>query len=182
MPNEEILYRLPLWSIAVGLAVLLLAAVGVARRYGQWDHDQFLTDEEDAASLSGASLGLLALLLAFIYSVATDHFDLRKQLVLKEANAIGTAHLRAGFAPEPQRTEIQGLLRTYTDLRIDFSEFTFDPRETARLHEEIWSAARRAIVGHEPTTIDALLVQALNDVIDVHSERLRAQRDHVPRP
>jgi hypothetical protein len=187
MREDEILFRLPEWSIAVALAVVLLVVVELARRYGRRDFDRFGAAEEDSASLSGASLGLLALLLAFTYSVASDHFDLRKQLVLKEANAIGTAFLRTDFTPDPQRTELQALLRSYTDARVGFSDAGLDAarhvamlRETDRLQAAIWSAALRTVRERTSTPLDALLFEALNDVIDVHSERLRAQRDHVP--
>lgn len=187
MREEDLLYRVPEWAIAVGLLALLLAAIELGRRYGQRDHDRFGTPEEDSASLSGASLGLLALLLAFTYSVASNHFDLRKQLLLKESNEIGTAYLRTDFSPQPQRGELQELLRAYTDLRVGFSDSGLDParyaemlRESDRLHAEIWSSAQRSLAGRTPTPVDALLFNSLNGVIDVHAERLRAQRDHVP--
>jgi hypothetical protein len=187
MREEDILYRLPEWTIAVTLVALLLAAAELGRRYGQRDHDRFGTAEEDSASLSGASLGLLALLLAFTYSVSSSHYDLRKQLLLKESNAIGTAFLRADFLPQPQRGELQEHLRAYTDLRVGFSDSGLDPAkyaemlgESDRLHAQIWSAAKRGVAGRTPTPLDALLFDALNGVIDVHAERLRAQRDHVP--
>jgi hypothetical protein len=34
---------------------------------------------------------------------AANRFELRKQLVVQEANTIGTAYLRTDFADEPQR-------------------------------------------------------------------------------
>ena len=40
-------------------------------------------------------LGLLALLLAFSLSIAINRYDERRQLVVAEANSIGTAYLRA---------------------------------------------------------------------------------------
>jgi hypothetical protein len=185
--DDEILFQMPEWSLAIALVAVLLAVVELARRYGRRDHDRFGATEEDTASLSGASLGLLALLLAFTYSVASNHYDLRKQLVLKEANEIGTAFLRADLSPAPQRAELRELLRSYADLRVGFSDSGLDPvrhaamlRETDRLHAAIWSAAKRSVEGRAPTPVDALLLQSLNGVIDVHSERLRAQRDHVP--
>jgi hypothetical protein len=185
--EDEILFRLPEWSIAIALLVVLLAVVALARRYGRHDHDRFGATEDDAASVSGASLGLLALLLAFTYSVASSHYDLRKQLVLKEANAIGTAFLRADLSPAPQRAELRELLRSYADLRVGFSESGLDPmrraemlRESDRLHTAIWAVAERSIEGRAPTPLDAILFQSLIVVIDVHAERLRADRDHVP--
>ena len=187
MRDGEVLFLWPEWSIAIALVAVLLGVVELARRYGRRDHDRFGAVEEDSASLSGASLGLLALLLAFTYSVASNHYDLRKQLVLKEANEIGTAFLRTDLSPAPQRAELRGLLRSYADVRVEFSASGLDAerhaavlRDSERLQTAMWSAAVRSVEGRTPTPLDALLFQALNGVIDVHAERLRAQRDHVP--
>jgi len=46
-----------------------------------------------------AILGLLAFRLAFTFGVAASRFDTRRELVLDEANAIGTTFLRAALLP-----------------------------------------------------------------------------------
>jgi len=185
--SDGFLFTVPWWVIGIGLLAAMLAAIGIGRRYGVRDLARLGERNEEAFNLSGAALGLLALLLAFTYSLASGHYDLRKTLVLKEANAIGTAWLRADFAPEPQRSELRGLLRDYVDLRVDFSTTGRDPArhaellaESDRLHARIWGATVRAFSGRATTPIDALAVDAVNAVIDVHGERLRAHRDHVP--
>ena len=60
-----------------------------------------------------ASLGLLAFMLAFTFGAVTKRYDDRKQLVLDEANAIGTACLRADLLPEPDRDSVRRLLYDY---------------------------------------------------------------------
>jgi len=55
------------------------------------------------SALQAALLGLLALLLGFTFSMALTRFDTRKELVLEEANAIGTTYLRARLLPPPHR-------------------------------------------------------------------------------
>ena len=65
-----------------------------------------------------AVLGLLALLLAFTFSLATDRFEARRVLVLEESNAIGTAFLRTQLLGEPHRARLSQLLIEYTDNRI----------------------------------------------------------------
>jgi hypothetical protein len=40
-------------------------------------------------------------LLAFTFGMAASRFDVRRGLVIDEANAIGTTYLRAGLLPEP---------------------------------------------------------------------------------
>ena len=58
-------------------------------------------------------LGLLALMLAFTFSMALTRFEARRDALLNEANAIGTTALRARLLPEPQRSETLKLLREY---------------------------------------------------------------------
>lgn len=65
-------------------------------------------------------LGLLALLLGFTFAMAMSRFEVRKQLVLDEANAIGTTFLRAQLLPPPARQEISDLLRQYVEVRLAF--------------------------------------------------------------
>ncbi len=44
-------------------------------------------------------------MLAFTLGMAGSRFDQRRELLLDEANAIGTARLRADLVPEPTRGE-----------------------------------------------------------------------------
>ena len=49
----------------------------------------------------GAALALLGFLLAFVTGIALDNFNQRRQLVVLEADVIGTTYLRAGYLPAP---------------------------------------------------------------------------------
>src|SRR3974390_1366766 len=71
------------------------------------------------ATLESAMLGLLALMLAFTFSMALSRFEARRDAVLNEANAIGTTALRARLLPDPQRSETLKLLREYVHIRIE---------------------------------------------------------------
>jgi hypothetical protein len=68
-------------------------------------------EKGDIAFIIGGVLTLLALLLGFTYSMSAGRFEHRRQLVIEEANAIGTTYLRAKTLPEPRSSEIQELLR-----------------------------------------------------------------------
>ena len=53
--------------------------------------------------------------------MAVSRFEVRKQLVLEEANAIGTSYLRTKLIQEPDRNYIAHRLRDYVDLRLQYS-------------------------------------------------------------
>ena len=71
------------------------------------------------STLESATLGLLALMLAFTFSMALTRFEARRDAVLNEANAIGTTALRARLLHEPQRAETLKLLREYVQIRLE---------------------------------------------------------------
>ena len=63
-------------------------------------------------------MGLLALIIGFIFLMALMRFEARREAVLNEANAIGTTALRARLLPAPHREESLKLLREYAQIRI----------------------------------------------------------------
>jgi hypothetical protein len=117
--------------------------------------------------------------MAFTFGMAASRFDTRKQLVLEESNAIGTAYLRADLLPEPHRTEIRNLLREYVDVRLPKDGLT--PEKIAQalvrseqLHNEFWSEAVSLGKINTTSIVVGLFIQSLNDVIDLHSKRVTA--------
>jgi hypothetical protein len=144
-------------------------------------------EKADIALILGAVMTLLALLLGFTYAMSEVRFETRRQLVVDEANAIGTTYLRAKTLPEPRSSEIQELLRQYTALRVEIASMADDDPEkirgmdnqTKQLHGLIWSHAA-ALARENPSPVIAVFLQTLNEMIDLHSKRLAAFRNRVP--
>src|SRR5271170_6025902 len=77
---------------------LLLVATEIGFRGGlrlYKKHDEARKSQIGGAQ--GAVLGLLALLLGFTFSMALGRYEVRQNLVLQEANDIGTTYLRSSF-------------------------------------------------------------------------------------
>ena len=89
-------------------------------------------EKADIALILGAVMTLLALLLGFTYAMSAGRFEARRQLVIEQANAIGTTYLRAKTLPEPRSSEIQELLRQYTALRVEIAGTMDDHPEKIR--------------------------------------------------
>ena len=64
-------------------------------------------DDAPIGSVVGATLGLLAFMLAFTFGISASRFDMRKQLLLDEVNAIGTEFLRTDFLVEPSVRKLE---------------------------------------------------------------------------
>jgi len=146
--------------------------------------------EEDARAASqigavqGALLGLLGLLLAFSFAAAGARFLERQDLITKEANAIGTAYLRADLIPDPYASSLRAALREYTSHRVEVSRHLKDSisaansAEVGAFHDRMWSAARDGSLA-KPESMMAV-VTAVNDVIDFHATRVAAGKKHLP--
>jgi flagellar basal body-associated protein FliL len=185
---EELFYDVGLWLIlAVSIGSFLLATEAgflLGRRSRSSSDDQ---SKSQVYTIQGAALGLLALLLGFTFAMAMSRYDLRKQMVLEESNAIGTTFLRAQLLPEPQRKEVSNLLRRYVEVRLEFYAAVSDQKmlrevsdKTEQLHNQLW-ALGVAVGEKDPRAVTTgLFLQSLNETIDLHAKRLTAVENHVP--
>ena len=184
----ELLYRQNEILIVTELFVLLLIATELGFRRGRVIRGSL---EDPAKSeltiLQGAMVGLLSLLLAFTFAMAESRFETRRQLVLEEANAIGTTYLRSQALPQPDQTKVVTLLREYVANRLKYYAAGTDPEKLAEVNQradqlqaDLWSQAMDAI-NKDPHSIPAgLFISSLNEVIDLNMKRNIARQNHVP--
>ncbi len=165
--------------IVTTLAVLLSYECGF--RAGRWRSRRPEPEHEVVVrSLVVGMLGLLTFLLAFTFWLAATHFDAVRQAILSEANAIGTAYLRADLMPEPDRAEIRNLLREYVDVRLEAylsGNFDWGIARSEELQGRLWS---QVIAAREKTSspiFAGYLIQALNDVIALHAKRVAIRQE-----
>lgn len=186
--SEDRLYGISqVWlGLVLLLAVLVVAELGW--RWGQRRHAQADDGERSQVNaISGAVLGLLALLIGFTFSMAVNRFDARQDLVLQEANAVGTTALRAQLLQPGAEAEVLRLLRQYVQVRLDFHDAGVDERklhavtaQTAVLQQALWRVAMQQAHGGGNAAQVNLFIVSLNDTIDLHGKRLAAMRNHVP--
>ena len=177
-----IIEALPLWALYIITSAIVLLSAEAGWRLGNYRR-QRPQHEKDApvGAVVGATLGLLAFLLAFTFGMAASRYDTRKQLVLQEANAIGTTYLRADMLPEPQRSEIRNLLREYAALRVGGVTSLMTPEVMAQsgaLHDRLWAQAV-AVGGQSPNSI---VGRALCAILERDDRSRRDARDGRPQP
>jgi hypothetical protein len=117
------LYTASEWLIFLVFVASLLLASEVGFRLGHRRQARTGTGTDarsQITTMQGAILALLGLLLAFTFSMAVSRYDLRKTLVVEEADAISTSYLRAQVLPEPYSHEISRLFEDYVQARLDF--------------------------------------------------------------
>ncbi len=183
------LYDTPAELIAGAFLILLLVAAELGHALGR-RVDASVWEKSSGAytTMAGAVLGLLGLLLAFSFGMADARYGARKAVVLKEANAIGTAYLRASFLDASTEPHMKALMRQYVDARMADYVARYDrPTEQqsqvriAALQQQLWTLAAAGEAYREPRTAGlSLLTSSLNDVIDVSSEYKAARDNRVP--
>ena len=166
-----------IFLFAAGWAGVALAA----SRRGSFDaqHASFKT-------LESAVLGLLALLLGFSFALATSRYDLRQNLEVDEANAIGTTWLRTDTMDAPVRAEAQKLLRSYGAVRLGFFAAGSDPgsfqaslSQAGAIQADLWRLATQNAATHRDP-VSALLLSTVNDAIDLSEKRTAALENRIP--
>jgi len=181
--NGEWLYGVSQWITYPAAATLLFAAAEIGCRLGEKSpHHGRDPVRAHITTIQSALLGLLALLIGFTFSIALSRYDARRDLVLGEANAIGTTALRAQFLPEGHAATAIGLLKDYTDTRFIYSQTGHEASDAAAqaLLDRLWAEAVFSMAQEPRSVPDGLFVQSLNDVIDFNEKRRIANRNHVP--
>jgi uncharacterized membrane protein len=187
METPGLFTHLPLWGVFVLTLVIVLVSVELGYRRARARQQRATAEHEQereapVGAMVGATLGLLAFLLAFTFGMAAEAFHARRVAVLDEANAIQTAHLRAATLAEPQRTQVRRLLREYVEERLAWGgvKASVRPPPSKDLLDALWAHAATE-AERNPTDITGLFVEAVNEVFDLHAERILVrERSHVP--
>lgn len=166
----------PLWGIFLFTFLIVLLAFEGGVLLGK--RHRLISEKEDRSpigSIVAATLGLLAFLLAFTFGLAASKFDDRRELVVDEANAIGTAYLRAGYLAEPYQTQIRNLLKEYISTRLNAlkpGKLAEGLKKSEELQDQLWQQAVAVAERNSNSVIVGLFIQSLNEVIDLHAKRV----------
>ncbi|MEO8439665.1 MAG: hypothetical protein ABI540_05525 [Spartobacteria bacterium] len=172
------------------MAITLTAEIGF--RLGRRWHPQ-LDDMRRGhlGAVLGSVLGLLALLLSFTFALSHDRHEARRQLVLKDANALEALYLESTLLPEPPRQRFKQLLGQYVNLHAQVAQLRRDatPKEAAKaadaasaIHREMWQLITTAPEVDPSSRSAQEFRRRLIAVLEVQHERLFAAESHVPDP
>ncbi len=169
---------LPIVVVYLLTVVILMISIEGGYRLGSIFQKRWPDRSESGVNaMVGASLASLGFLLAFIASIAVSIFNSRLELVINEADAIGTTYLRAGYLDQPVSTASRELLGEYVDLRLaalDRDRLDNAITRSEEIHQELWKLAE-IVARNDPTPISALYIESLNQLIDLHSERINKE-------
>jgi len=185
----QLLLIVTLVLLTIILVVALLGCIELGYRVGR----KRIAKNPDVVAgvnvIEASVFGLLGLMMAFQFSTAQDRLELRRSLIVQEANSIGTAYLRLDLLPGDAQPALRDLFRRYTDTRIarfellsqlEFAQSEQKLRETQALQSEIWSKATAAVQADPNPGTRTLVIPPINDMIDTTTTRTIAMMNHVP--
>ena len=142
---------------------------------------------EGLGAVEAAIFGMMGLLLAFTFTGAAGRFDHRRDLIVEETNAIGTAWLRLDLLQEGPRNDVRELFRQYLDQRLEIFRNVSDRVETAAereraaaLQAKIWQRLMIEVKNDRSLPLAQTVLPPVNEVFDIGEARLRATQQHPP--
>jgi len=174
--------------IIAGLFAGMLLCLYIGQRLGRRDKEE-ATDITHArlTAVEAAIFGLMGLMVAFTFSGAADRYELRRQLTVDEANAIGTSYLRLALLPTSRQAALREKYRRYTEARLavyrvlpDIDASTAQAAVATRLQEEIWAGTIVALA-EAPPDVKLVVLPPLNQMIDITTSRAIALLTHTPK-
>lgn len=185
----DLLRETPIWVWSLSI----FAFLKIAYRIGLWrGHVERARVGEERALVGGqvtlgAMLALLGLLMAFTYSFALNRADARKNALVAETNAIGTAFQWADLAAEPERAELQKRLLAYAKTRVISAEVGNEEQrlraaigQSLQALDELWPATKAAIGEPPYGPVQASTVAAVIEVGDASTLRIAAGSYRIP--
>ena len=182
-----VFFTLSSWQLALVLAGIMFGATLIGLVAGRLLSRHADALREPLGVVQGALLTLVGLVLAFGLAMAVSRYDSRRAAVVDDANAIGTAYLRAQTLAEPERGLSLPLYVEYTDASLRLSDSVPGSREAksaiaaeSMLQRRLWSLAGMALAAQPIQSAPRLYVESLNEMIDLQTTRVSALNNRVP--
>jgi hypothetical protein len=137
--------------------------------------------------IQGGVLTLVAFMLGISFSQSQARFDARRELVVTEANSIGTTWLRADQLPKSEAQQFRVLLTDYTAARLHLYQGRLTSEQLNQSlaksdsdQAKLWDTASNMLRRQPQNLGRSLLMDTLNNTIDVSAEQRNALTHHVP--
>jgi len=171
-------------ALAIGMYFLLELGSRLGVKHLQQGKGQL---KETLSVIDAPIFALFGLLVAFTFNSALSRFEGRRNMIVEEANNIGTAYLRLSLLPPDDCRALQQLFREYTDSRIrtyqlipDTQAVVAEYQRSQNLQKDIWRESLLAVSKSPTTLVGMQLIPALNAMFDITNSRMSAMQFHPP--
>lgn len=170
-----------------GLFLAMLLLVETGHRIGLSRRTRRPNRPAGIRGVDAAVFGLMGLLLAFTYAGAASRLDARRQYIVEESNAIGTAYLRLDLLPPETQSQLRQDFRAYVESRLaayqklpDFEAMQPELGRSKDLLRKIWNQAVAGGKQADSPAAPMLVLSSLNTMIDITNTRTVAIQLHQP--
>ena len=183
MSYRSFIYNLDATILCGVLFLTMILALYAGRKFAL---KKLNLESDKIGAVSGSLLGLFAFILGFTYSMSNQRYDTRRDMIIQEANEIGTAVLRADVFPDSVRIPLRADFRKYVEARILYyeSKTDYDKMEKAmsdaKMHgASIWNRVAE-FNKKSPNAATAMAMASVNSMLDAETERFYKSIARVP--
>ena len=181
--QPSIVLRLDTWQLILILLALMIISIMLGLMVGKKFHKESQVD----TTILGSLLTLLGLLLAFTFSMAINYHGMRKDVIIQEANDIGTAILRADLYRDNERNLLRAEFKKYVDARVDYFNAGTDLEKvmvsqklSVEIQQQLWDHATKFSKDSGYVIASMQMIPALNSMIDITTTRQYGNFVHLP--
>lgn len=173
------------------LGAIIISMLALGRKIGISRRTKHKNNEEKAEeTIVGAIFGLLALIIAFSFSGASDRYDYRRHLIEEEVSTIGTAYSSVDLLDVANQLLLREHFKNILDQRIalyknvidtDTFQTRLDTFDKAR--NSLWSDAVKSVKDTqfpEKLVVSQILPQ-ISDMNDALEKQRVAMKMHPPK-
>jgi cbb3-type cytochrome oxidase subunit 3 len=172
--HSSLIFRIDAFLLVLILFFLMLVCIAIGSAWSKKQQSKSEYYENPANNtIYGAVFALLAFILAFTFGMSGNRFDARRQATIQEANAIGTAILRTGLYPDPDRAIFRSAIKNYLQARIDYLTAGIDIPKQVKADKQasfyasaLWDHALQFSQKNPSVVISGQMIPALNDMFD----------------
>jgi hypothetical protein len=181
--------------MTVWFPLFLIVGMLLLMEAGRWFGTRWRKRNPEASSggsiaVEAAVFGLMGLLIAFTFYGAETRFETRRGLIVEEASAIDTAYMRLDLLPANTQPPLRALFRDYVHSRLTIYKKIPDwesvdavkaeLRQSTALQREIWRGAVAASRQADSTSVQTLVIPAIDRMIDIATTQVVALQRHPP--
>ena len=181
--QPSIVLRLDTWQLILILLALMIISIMLGLMVGKKFHKESQVD----TTILGSLLTLLGLLLAFTFSMAINYHGMRKDVIVQEANDIGTAILRADLYRDNERNLLRAEFKKYVDARVDYfnagtnlEKVVAAQKLSVEIQQQLWDHATKFSKDSGYVIASMQMIPALNSMIDITTTRQYGNFVHLP--
>lgn len=162
----------------------ILVCMALGRRFGR----ELAAGAEQASIMDSAVFALFGLLLAFTFSSASARFDQRRQLIIQEANVMGTVYdfFQLIRNDAPRSDHLKELLQEYVKNQLTIynvfnTEKTYSDNleDTYHLQQAIWQISGELTAQSPRAELSSSFLSALENMFAVTRERMALSQIHM---